>query len=994
MSDYSMLDLFRQEVETQVKSLKQSLSILKQQPSLGGELDTAIRSLHAITGSAQLVEIAAVATLSETMRVRLMAMQANSIALSDVLIEQLLHAGDLLVEMSDATEEIDRWLSDHAEDLAQTQTAIVGGNGESMPPPIQQRTGHTEVIESSSDHQVRPPSPPRETKVQSPPILGDLGGEDLGNDGSKDSRVHDTIPKEIRANPPETPDLKPPNDPQPNPPSLLLDSSMMDLFRLEVEAQATLLNNGLLALETQPRSAQELEALMRAAHSIKGAARIVGLDAAVHLAHAMEDCFVAAQSQTIRLDGDRVDVLLRGVDLLQNLGQVSDADLPAWLTKHDLDFASVRSTIEAIRNPETSAVIQPLEANVIPQAPIAPTPAAPTSDATDVPKTTTPEVSVSPIESSPTESSTIQDRVVRVSADNLNRMMGLAGESLIEANWLPPFADALGALKSQQLKLSKYLEQLQQNALANPIDQTAKTLLDATRKQDQECRKLLNDRLIELEEFIRRSTNLSDRLYREVITSNMRPFMDGMPGFPRMVRDLARTTNKQVKLEIVGKSTSVDRDILKKLEAPLTHILRNAVDHGIELPEDRVAAGKLAEGTIRLEAMHRGGMLAITIADDGKGIAPMLLRQQIVDKKLVTPDVATQLTDAELMEFLFLPGFSMSKQVTELSGRGVGLDIAKNMAQEVGGTVRATSQPGKGISFYFQLPLTLSVVRTLLVEVSGETYAFPLARIDQIVAVKPAEISVVETRQYFTLDQKNIGLIPVHQVLDLPPPPSLSDPLWVVVISDQANTYGLVVDRCLGERELVVRPLDARLGKVQDISAAALMGDGSLVLIVDVSDLVRSTNTLLNESTIAKISHIEENSDLTLNGSAHHKEPRRVLVVDDSITVREMERKLLQNRGYLVDVAVDGMEGWNAVRSSPYDLVISDIDMPRMNGIELIKAIKGHPRLGAIPVIVVSYRDREDDRMQGLEAGADYYLTKSSFHDDTLIRAVMDLIGE
>jgi len=172
------------------------------------------------------------------------------------------------------------------------------------------------------------------------------------------------------------------------------------------------------------------------------------------------------------------------------------------------------------------------------------------------------------------------------------------------------------------------------------------------------------------------------------------------------------------------------------------------------------------------------------------------------------------------------------------------------------------------------------------------------------------------------------------------------------------------------------------------------MGDGSLVLIVDVSDLVRSTNTLLNEGTIARVIHAQATSaGLSSNGSVS-REPRRVLVVDDSITVREMERKLLQNRGYLVDVAVDGMEGWNAVRSSPYDLVISDIDMPRMNGIELIKSIKGHPRLKLTPVIVVSYRDREDDRLQGLEAGADYYLTKSSFHDDTLIRAVVDLIGE
>jgi two-component system, chemotaxis family, sensor histidine kinase and response regulator WspE len=271
------------------------------------------------------------------------------------------------------------------------------------------------------------------------------------------------------------------------------------------------------------------------------------------------------------------------------------------------------------------------------------------------------------------------------------------------------------------------------------------------------------------------------------------------------------------------------------------------------------------------------------------------------------------------------------------------------------------------------------------VDVAGEVYAFPLSRIDQITIVEPAEIFTVENRQYFVFDQKNIGLIPLYQVLELPPPTVSSERYWVVILSDQSATYGLIVDRCLGEKELVVRPLDPRFGKLQDVSAAALMNDGSLVLILDVSDLIRSTNRLLQNARLAKVSEPR---------SRQNQNAKRVLVVDDSITVRELERKLLQNHGYIVDVAVDGTEGWNAVRSYPYDLVISDIDMPRMNGIELIKAIKQHSRFHTIPVIVVSYRDREDDRLQGLEAGADYYLTKNSFHDDTLIRAVTDLIGE
>lgn len=946
MRDYSMLDLFRQEVETQVTNLKQSLSILKQQPSSNSELESATRSLHAIAGSAQIVEIDAAAQLAAQMTASLIAASEHSIELTQAQIDQLLHAADLLLGISHATKgDLEPYLVEHAQNLSSTQTAI--------------SQAIAEDVAQSSSHDIRvTPSPTTEAS----------------------SNI-------------ATP--TPPDPPTP-PKRLIDDSSMLELFRLEVEAQATILTNGLLALETQPKSTQQLEALMRAAHSIKGAARIVGLDAVVGLAHVMEDCFVAAQNQTITLDADQIDVLLRGVDILQSLSQMGDSDLADTLAQNGSEIESIQSAIAAMQTP--GAIPKPQQ--VTPPCPSIPeklnsdnqnhsTPVVQSESVTLAPRPPVLMVASNDVQDGQSaasqQSGVASDRVVRVSAENLNRMMGLAGESLIEANWLPPFADSLMLLKSRQNELSNSLEQLQQNNLLNTaLSQDSKALLDSARRKEQECRDLLSDRLTELEGFIRRTTNLSDRLYREVITSHMRPFEDGVQGFPRMVRDIARQLNKQVKLDILGKSTPVDRDILKKLEAPLTHILRNAVDHGLELPEDRIKAGKPETGTIRLEAFHRGGMLAITIADDGKGIDPQMLRQRVIDQNLAAPEVAAKMTDAELMEFLFLPGFSMAKQVTELSGRGVGLDIAKSMAQEVGGTVRATSVPQRGTSFYFQLPLTLSVVRTLLVEISGEAYAFPLARIDKIVNIDRAEIAFVQNRQYLTLDDKNIGLIWAHQVLDLSPPLSSFSRLWVVILSDSSNTYGLVVDRCLGERELVVRPLDPRLGKVQNISAAALMGDGSLVLIVDVSDLVRSLDNLLKTGQLALVGE----------KAADRRDQRQVLVVDDSITVREMERKLLQNRGYSVDIAVDGMEGWNAIRSHPYNLVISDIDMPRMNGIELLKQIKSHPRHKSIPVIVVSYRDREEDRIQGLEAGADYYLTKSSFHDDTLIEAVVDLIGE
>ena len=277
-----------------------------------------------------------------------------------------------------------------------------------------------------------------------------------------------------------------------------------------------------------------------------------------------------------------------------------------------------------------------------------------------------------------------RDRFVRVSTENLNRLMGLAGESLVEATALVPLSESFLNLKKSQLELSQLLEQLQVNLVQSPLSKEAENYLSELIYKERECRAILNDRLNALEQFSYRSFNLSDRLYREVIGTHMRPFEEGVSSFPRMVRDLARQLKKRVKLEIIGKLTMVDRDILRKLEAPLTQILRNSIDHGIEFPDERVAKGKPPEGTIHLEATHRFGMLSITISDDGKGIILDNLRESIVTKGLVTEEMSQQLNEAELMEFIFLPNFSTANQVTEISGRGVGLNIAKTMVQEVG----------------------------------------------------------------------------------------------------------------------------------------------------------------------------------------------------------------------------------------------------------------------------------------------------------------------
>lgn len=731
-------------------------------------------------------------------------------------------------------------------------------------------------------------------------------------------------------------------------------STPLELFRLELEQQVEPLNRVVLQLESQPDSRETCDQVMRSLHSVKGAAAIVALQDLVQVAHRLEDFFAAVKHGETSLDQQAFSLTFRCIDLFQDLSCQPAADIKPWL---------------AARRPQLNELVAAI-CQLLP--------------ATERTGPRSASEIENPFQSSPNGSGSpagTAERVVRVEAENLNRIMALSGELLVEARWLQPFADSLILLKDRQKDLQNNLEELRIKLSADGASANL-DLVNKARLRERECREILIERLAELELYALRTTNLSYRLYREVIGANMRPFSDALVAFPRMLRDLAISLGKQVQLEVVGKGTLVDRDILKKLESPLTHILRNAVDHGIELPEQRLAAGKSARGTIRIEALHRGGMLAITISDDGQGVPFGQLRSALVARGLYTAEQAADLAENELCEFLYQPGFSTAEAVTEVSGRGVGLDVVRSMAQEVGGAVRISSRPGQGTSLHYQLPLTLSVVRTLLVDIDDEPYAFPLARLDQIVAIQPSEITWIEGRECLLLDGNCIGLISARQLMGFPAPSSPAGVIPVVVISDHARVYGVVVDRILGEQDLVVRPLDPRLGKVANISAAALMGDGQPILIVDTADLMRSIDALLQNSSLpSQVGPLP--SDLG----------QRVLIADDSQLVLDLQARLVSASGYRVDRARDGHEALQALQDGDYQLLVTDVEMPGMDGLSLIEALRKQERFRHLPIIVSSSRDSEQDRLRGMEAGADYYLNKTSFSEETLLHAIHQLIG-
>ncbi|WP_421903843.1 response regulator [Maridesulfovibrio sp.] len=945
MADLSMLELFRMEAGNHTRVLEEGVPGLAADVS-PEKVQPLIHAAHALKGSGKIVGLADAVDLSQAMETVLDRCSGSGELLADQTIEALLAGTRFLHSLAEVeAEEMDGWLEERAAEFKDLLASIESAETESTAAPEAEDELQAPVVQ--------------EEEVEEQPSADEI---------SESAPVQAAAP--VKEGVP------------------LADLSMLDLFRMEAESHSQALNAGLLELE-KDQAPDKVEPLMRAAHSMKGAARIVGLTDAVALAHAMEDLLVSCQKGETVLGSGQIDLLLAATDIYRDVSQLETDAIQGFLSERKPLMDQME---KALRGDEGAAA--KVCSEVCPQgipASIAepvPEPVEEVIEAFPEQGESKQDASVSVKESPPAKESPVPaqgvrapaDSVVRVSAGNLNRLMALAGESLVESGRLGEFASSLLRLKAGHRDVMKIIEDSCERVSHG---ETAEDVVGEMKSALGECLVMLVKHINEFDLYRRRNDNVSSRLYHEVIASRMRPFSDGGRGFPRLVRDLARSLGKEVDFIIEGETTSVDRDILDKLEAPLNHLIRNAVDHGIEMPDERVSAGKSPTGTIKVIAGHRAGMLFIEVRDDGQGLDPERIRAKVVERKLAPARMAEEMSRAELMEFLFLPGFSTAGKVTEISGRGVGLDVVHAMVQEVGGTVRADSEPGQGMSFSMQLPLTLSVIRTLLVKIADQPYAIPLSRISRIASVFPDQLKLAEDRQYVSLNGANVGLVPAAQILGVSSSHIEDDGLKVVVISDRMNKYGLVVDDFLGEQDLVVRPLDHRLGKVPDVNSVAMMPDGSPVLILDAEDLVRSIDNLLSGGRLGKVG-LE---------SAESGPVQKILVVDDSLTVREVERKLLVNHGYEVDTAVDGQDGLNAVISGDYDLVVTDVDMPRMNGLELTSKIKSDPDLKSIPVMMVSYKDRKEDKLRGLEAGADYYLTKSSFHDETLLSAVEDLIG-
>lgn len=745
----------------------------------------------------------------------------------------------------------------------------------------------------------------------------------------------------------------------------LEDFSLFDLFRMEAEEQVRALQAHLLDLEGGAATAAPLESLMRASHSLKGAARIVGLDAVVHLTHAMEDRFVAAQAGQALTSSD-IDLMLEATDWLAKLQAVPEGEITGWLESN-------ATVIEACTAKLHGAPPEPAETPTTPAQPAAPAaelraeaaPVAPPKPIPPVPAAQ-PHKDSPPAEDifaqRPQDARATRERTVRMAAERFDNLVSLSAEVLVTARQLTEYGEVL---ERNRRLMAKAVQTVEDAESADDVRNAAQRAIEAQIA-------VLSAHLADLDQAVHANEHTAERLYRAALAGRLRPFSEGVTGIARLVRDTARELRKAVRLEVMGENTRIDRDILDKLEAPISHLVNNAIDHGIESPEERVAAGKLAEAHLRLYARHENGRLAVTVSDDGRGIDKERIRERVIRCRLATLETAARLSEAELLEFLFLPGFSTRETTSMISGRGVGLDVVQSMAQEAGGSVTVTSTPGAGTIFRMTLPVTRSVVRAIRVAVESELYCIPMVRIDRVACMEPQE---QDGKPAAVWNERSYPIVKMASLLGLAdrPMPAGEVPLLF------CGGFAFAVDRFVDQAELSVKRLDPRLGKIPGVSAASVDETGNPLLILDMDDMLLSAAGAPATTSAAEVS-----DSLTPH----------ILVVDDSHTVREMERRLLVRAGYTVTAAQNGQEAWNLLRLNDYDLLISDVDMPQMNGIELVTRARENPRLARIPVIILSYKDREEDRRRGLDAGADFYLTKGAFENGSFLQAVVDLIGE
>jgi len=741
-----------------------------------------------------------------------------------------------------------------------------------------------------------------------------------------------------------------------------LQKLLLATYADEAKENVENINTSLLALEAGvDDAAPVLEQIFRDAHSLKGASRAVEFHRVEQIAHHLEDLFCKLQSGDLDVSGDVVDAALKALDAISSLN-----DYAAGGEEPDLDDEAIIELLNAAGAPQDTP---PAKASTKAKASRAPGKAKATAKPA-------------------------ADETIRVSTSKLDALMAEVGELLSSRIEAEQRLVEVRSLNDQIAEADGALRKLRRLADRDADDDLRESLQKVTTAFDQ-----LRDDAEQLQHSTQsgaRSLGQTiGRLQDEVRRTRMLPVSTILDTFPRLVRDLSRELGKQVELTVTGGSTEVDRAVLEQLKSPLTHMVRNSVDHGLEIPADREAAGKSAQGTIRLDASQRGANLVLVISDDGAGINPEGVKASAVAKGLITQEQADAMSDREAVWLIFRSGFSTRAEVTDVSGRGVGMDVVREQVERLQGIIDVESQIGAGSTFTLTLPVSVATTNCLLVRAHEQRFAIPLTNAERILRPDDATIGSVDGRPAVVLDGRPLPLASLSGVLGLPHSNLTSDSALVVIASADRRAV-VQVEAVLGAQETAVKSLPHPLIRVTNFAGATIVGSGEIVGILNVADVLREAAS--GAGGIAVLTREEqqaadERDDQPAGTSAPSAVTAgtRALVVDDSLTLRTLEKAMLQAAGYEVLLAADGIEAWKLLQDTEVDVVVSDVEMPHMNGFELTKRIRDDARLAALPVVLVTSLNSTSDRQRGVDAGADAYVVKGSAEQEQLLQTLSRL---
>ncbi len=776
-------------------------------------------------------------------------------------------------------------------------------------------------------------------------------------------------------------------------------------FAAEAQEHIQVMNRDLLAFEREPASAsvdQWLADIFRAAHSLKGAARAVNEDATGALAHRLETLFGRLRDRSLKPAPEVFDVAYQALDALGALVQGISGGPAATV-----DIAALAARLEAAgegKQPPAALPTPPAQA-------VSPPPAPPPVTTPPEPPLPQPAPSAAPRSTAP-----VAEETIRMTTTKLDALMAQVGELQVtrlgteqRLAELTALLDSLEAWEAEWRKLRPHVMADFRAELADPAPQTAaaapgkhtataarvlaylessETRLHATTGQLRELRR----------RFVadnRRMAQVVADLEEDVRRTRMMPVATVFETFPRMVRDLARDLGKQARLVVQGGEVEVDRSVLEQIKDPLTHLLRNSVDHGVESPQARTAAGKPAEGVIALAAAQRGDSITIEVSDDGAGIDLKAVRAKAVAKGLLRAGEAETLSDREALWLIFSSGLSTSDRVTDLSGRGVGLDVVRENIERLHGIVDVDSQRGRGTRFTLSLPLTVATTLCLLAQTGSQVFALPVSNVVRIVRLRPEEIGRAEGREAITLDGRPMPLVRLGEVLQpLPAPPVVTGGgkggghLPVVILGSAERRVAFTVDALVGVREVVIKSLPKPLVRVRYTAGATILGTGEVVIVLNVADLLRATGRPRSVAAATAVRSAPGADEAKREDTARPT----IIVCDDSFTTRTLEKNILESAGYPVRVAADGVEAWNLLQSEGADVLVSDINMPRMDGFELTAKVRADERFKHLPVILITSLESREDRERGIQAGADAYIVKSAFDQEGLLSTIQRLI--